>query len=98
MDTVFRISRCVFCAPCFLFSKTRLNSEFVSTHFRNWKNATGASRGALNRHSASHTHQQCVELAAGFRGVVEKEQIPSSLSLVKLMKSRCKLTQQHSLQ
>ena len=61
----------VFCAPCFLFSKSR-NSEFVSTPFCNWKNATGASRGALNRHSASHTHQQCVELAAGFRGVVEK--------------------------
>ena len=44
--------------------------------------ATGASRGALNRHSASHTHQQCVELAAGFRGVVEKraDAIKSQLS------------------
>ena len=31
----------VFCAPCFLFSKTRLNSEYVSTPFRDWKNATG---------------------------------------------------------
>jgi hypothetical protein len=71
----------VFCAPCFLFSKAR-NSEFVSTPFCNWKNATGASRGALNRHSSSHTHQQCVELAAGFRGVVEKraDSIKSQLS------------------
>ena len=70
------------CAPCFLFSKTRLNSEFVSTPFHNWKNATGASRGALNCHSASHTHQQCVKLAAGFRGVVEKREgsIKSQLS------------------
>ena len=71
-----------FCAPCFLFSKARLNSEFVSTPFHNWKNATGASRGALNRHSASQTHQQCVELAASFKGVVEKKgcSIKSQLS------------------
>ena len=72
----------VFCAPCFLFSKARLNSEFVSTPFRNWKNATGASRGALNRHSTATTHQQCVEQAAGFKGVVEKRahSIKSQLS------------------
>ena len=62
-----------FCAPCFLFSKARINSEFVPTPFRNWKNATGASRGALNRHSASHTHQQCVEQAASFKAVMEKK-------------------------
>ena len=49
----------VFCAPCFLFSKAG-SGEFVSTPFRNWKNVTGASHGALNRHSASHTHQYCV--------------------------------------
>ena len=72
----------MFCAPCFLFSKARLNSEFVSTPFRNWKNATGASRGALNRHSTATTHQQCVEQAAGFKGVVEKRahSIKSQLS------------------
>ena len=62
----------MFCTPCFLFSKSRLNSEFVSTPFHDWKNATGACRGALNRHSTSQTHQQCVELAASFKGVVEK--------------------------
>ena len=72
----------IFCAPCFIFSKTRLNSEFVSTPFQNWKNATGVSRGALNRHSASQTHQQCVELAASFRCVMEKKvgSIKSQLS------------------
>ena len=72
----------MFCAPCFLFSKARLNSEFVSTPFHNWKNATGACRGALNRHSTSQTQQQCVELAASFKGVVEKrvDSIKSQLS------------------
>ena len=72
----------MFCAPCFLFSKARLNSEFLSTPFHNWKNATGASRDALNRHSASQIHQQCVELAASFKGVVEKKgcSIKSQLS------------------
>ena len=71
-----------FCAPCFLFSKARINSEFVSTPFCNWKNATGASRGALNRHSAHHTHQQCVEQAASFKVVMEKkaDSIKSQLS------------------
>ena len=64
----------VFCAPCFLFSKAR-SGEFISIPFRDWKNATGVSRGALNRHSASHTHQYCVEQAAGFMGVVEKSAI-----------------------
>ena len=62
-----------FCAPCFLFSKARINSEFVSTPFCNWKNATGASHGALNRHSAHHTHQQCVEQVASFKAVMEKK-------------------------
>ena len=66
----------------FLFSKARINSEFVSTPFRDWKNATGASRGALNRHSASHTHQQCVKQAASFKAVMEKkaDSIKSQLS------------------
>lgn len=71
----------VFCAPCFLFSKSH-NNEFVSTPFCSWKNARGASRGALNRHSVSLMHQQCVEQAAGFRGVEEKraDSIKSQLS------------------
>ena len=62
-------------------SKSR-NNEFVSTPFCSWKNARGASRGALNRHSVSLMHQQCVEQAAGFRGVEEKraDSIKSQLS------------------
>ena len=62
----------VFCAPSFLFSKA-CNSEFVTIPFSNWKNATGTSCGALNHHSASHAHQECVEQAASFRSVVEKK-------------------------
>ena len=74
----------VFCAPCYLFTKTPLNNEFVSIPFRNWKNATGASRGALNRHSASHSHQQCTEQAASFITIMEKKasSIKSQLSEV----------------
>ena len=54
----------------------------MSTPFQNWKNATGVSRGALNHHSASQIHQQCVELAASFRCVMEKKvgSIKSQLS------------------
>lgn len=72
----------VFCAPCFLFGRAHFNSEFVSSPFRNWKNATGTSRGALNRHSLSQTHQECVEQAASFIAVMEKNQqsIKSQLS------------------
>lgn len=72
----------VFCAPCSLFSRAR-NSEFVATPFCNWKNATGATHGSSNRHSSSHTHQQCVEQAASFRGVVEQkaDSIKSQLSV-----------------
>lgn len=54
----------------------------MSTPFCNWKNATGACRGALNRHSTSKSHQQCVELAASFKGAMEKRagSIKSQLS------------------
>ena len=87
-----------FCTPCFLFSKARINSEFVSTPFHNWKNATGASHGALKRHSASHTHQHCVEQPASFKAVMEKKADSIKSQLVKQTTSRCKLTRQHSLQ
>lgn len=64
----------IFCAPCFLFCKSRLNKEFISKPFRNWKNATGTSRGSLNRHSASRSHKQCLEQAASFLAIMNKTQ------------------------
>ena len=72
----------VFCAPCFLFSKSRFNAEFVSSPFRDWKNATGKSRGALYRHSSSCGHLQCNEQAVTFLAVTDKKtlSIKSQLS------------------
>ena len=64
----------VFCALCVLFSRARFNNEFVSSPFHNWKNATGTSRGGLNRNSLSQTHQQWVEQAASFLAIMEKNQ------------------------
>ena len=66
-------SNSVYCAPCFIFSKSHLNSEFVTSPFCDWKNAYGSSRGALNRHSLSQTHQHCLEQAVNFIAVVEKK-------------------------
>ena len=51
----------VFCGPCFLLSQVQFNSDFVSSYFRNWKNAVGTSHGILNRHSQCLTHKQCME-------------------------------------
>jgi len=50
--------------------------------FCDWKNATGTSRGALNRHSLSHGHLQCVEQAVTFIAVMEekRQSIKSKLS------------------
>lgn len=72
----------VFCGPCFLFSQVRFNSKFVSTPFRNWKNAVGTFCGLLNRHSQSQAHKQCVELLVSFITVMEKnkQSIKSQLS------------------
>ena len=72
----------VYCGPCFLFSQVRFNSEFVSSPFRNWKNAVGTSCGILNRHSQSETHKQCMERAVSFIAVMEKnkQSIKSQLS------------------
>lgn len=86
----------MFCAPCFLFSRS-CNSEFVGTPFCNWKDATGATRGSLNRHSSSHTHQQCVEQAASFRGVIEKkaDSIKSQLSVAYDKQVQINTTLQH---
>ena len=72
----------MFCAPCFLFSKTHFNSEFITSPFCDWKNVTGASRGALNRHSLSQGHLQCVEQAVTFIAVMERKKpsIKSRLS------------------
>ena len=72
----------VFCGPCFLFSRVRFNSEFVTSHFHNWKNAVGTCNGKLNRHSESQTHKQCMEQAVTFIAVMEKNQqsIKSQLS------------------
>lgn len=72
----------IFCGPCFLFSHIRFNSEFVSSPFRNWKNAVGTSHGILNRHSLSKTHKQCVEQSFAFTSVMKrnKQSIKSQLS------------------
>ena len=72
----------MYCASCFIFSKSHLNSEFVTSPFRDWKNVTGSTRGALNRHSLSQTHQHCLEQAVNFIAVVEKKKqsIKSRLS------------------
>ena len=45
----------VFCAPCYLFSKTHVNNEFASAPFSDWKNAVGKARRAFNRHSFSES-------------------------------------------
>ena len=71
----------IFCAPCFLFNNSR-NIDFITKPFRDWKNAVGTSRGALNRHSLSENHQLCVEKSVNFIAVMEKKQksIKSQLS------------------
>ena len=51
------------------------NSEFIKEPFRDWKNATGALRGCLNRHNASLNHLQCVEKAANFLAVMDKNRL-----------------------
>ena len=63
-----------FCAPCFLFCKSRFNNEFDSKPFRNWKNATGTSRGSLNSHALSQSHRQYMEQAASFLAIMNKAQ------------------------
>lgn len=63
----------VFCAACYLFSKIRVNTEFVSSPFRDWKNATDTSCGALHRHSSSHNHIQCHDQAVTFIAVMKKK-------------------------
>lgn len=63
----------VFCAPCFLFNaESRLNDEFFRSPFRDWKNATGVSRGALSHHSLSRCHIMCNEQALTFLSVMDK--------------------------
>ena len=63
----------VFCGPCFLFSQVQFNSEFVSSPFRNLKNAVGASHGILKRHSQSQTQQaMCETSCCSFIVVMEK--------------------------
>ena len=65
----------------FLFNRTG-NSEFITSPFQDWKNAAGASRGALNRHSVSENHQLCIEKSVNFIAVMEKKKksIKSQLS------------------
>lgn len=71
----------VFCAPCFVFNKSHF-TEFISSPFRDWKNAVGSLRGALNRHALSENHQACMEKSVSFIAVMEKKQksIKSQLS------------------
>lgn len=73
----------IFCGPCFLFSNcpAHSNTEFSKTPFKDWKNASGGCRGALNRHAVSQTHLQCVDRAVSFIAVREKKQ-PSVVSLL----------------
>ena len=61
----------IFCAPCFLFRDYHYNGEFVTTPFRDWKNATGKSQGSLYRHSTSSCHQQCLQQAVALISMVE---------------------------
>ena len=71
----------IFCAPCFLFNNSH-NVDFVTSPFRDWKNAVGTCRGALNRHSVCVNHMLCAEKAVNYKAVVEKKQksIKSQLS------------------
>ena len=62
----------IYCAPCFLFSDSRFNDEFVKSPFKDWKNATGTSRGTLCRHSSSPCHLRCKEQAVTFIAVMER--------------------------
>ena len=73
----------IFCVPCFLFRDNHFNSEFAKSPFRDWKNATGKSRGALYRHSSSFCHQQCIQQAAALIAVVEKKTPSIKSHLVK---------------
>lgn len=63
----------IFCSSCFLFSNVHFNGGFVSSPFRDWKNAVGKTRGALRRHSMSACHRQCIQQAAALIAVVEKK-------------------------
>ena len=65
----------IFCAPCFLFGSARFNSEFITSPFRDWKNATGSSRGCLNRHNSFCKSHQCAEQAVSFIAVMEKRRM-----------------------
>lgn len=73
----------IYCAPCFIFSDTHFNGEFVTSPFRDWKNATGKSRGALRHHATSFCHQQCIQQAAALIAVVEKKTPSIKSHLVK---------------
>ena len=51
--------------------------------FRDWKNATGKSRGSLYRHSTSSCHQQCLQQAVALIFMVEGRSKSMKSHLVK---------------
>ncbi|XP_048727017.1 zinc finger MYM-type protein 1-like [Ostrea edulis] len=73
-----------FCAYCIAFPVTvsETNPEFVKIGFRDWKNAMGDKRGALDKHSKSERHKLSQEKCEMFLMTIkgEKEQVTESIS------------------
>ncbi|VDI48642.1 Hypothetical predicted protein [Mytilus galloprovincialis] len=75
----------VFCACCIAFpvAVPETHPEFVTVGFRDWKNATGDKRGALEKHSKSERHQLSQEKSEMFLMTVKEKTIPVAESISK---------------
>ncbi|XP_062608080.1 zinc finger MYM-type protein 1-like [Saccostrea cucullata] len=74
-----------FCAYCIAFPATvsEKNPEFITVGFRDWKNAKGETRGALERHAKSDRHKTAQEKSEMFLMTVKGESIPVTESISK---------------
>ena len=76
-----------FCAHCLLIRKKVSGrgvhqATFLTVGFRDWKNAKGANRGALQLHETTETHKNATIKAAAFKDIAagKTKDIHSSLS------------------